>query len=158
MKRKIIMVLVTLFLMGIIFGLVNTTMISNELMTNSFYFYLNLLVYLIVYGLAVIGLPSFIFILLFEAFSSGFVTTTLLYNYSLNCFIFLLLFFIYKACLIFLLLLNSFYYCKYVKHLTSIVLKKGLAAKRNTYLYLKKMTIMMVFIIFLIIIYHFFII
>ena len=157
MKKIIIILTVMIFIIGFITSIFNSTSFFNELLitNNNFFFYFNILIIIASFGLAFIGIPAFLLVYIYEAFMMGFLTYLFLLNFRLRAIILIIILLVYSLIVLFFFLLNSFYYCKYVKHLFNYFIKKIYISKHNIRLYLKKMTIITFFIIFLTIIYYF---
>ena len=148
MKKKIIVAIVMVIILGFIFGLCQSINLSiKELNTSYLYLFANLLLYLIIYGLSFIGLPVYIITLLYETFSLGIMISFMITNFQLSYLFYLIFFLSYKIIIIFLLLLTIFYHYKYLKHLCSFIIKRGHLPKHNINLYYKKMTIIIIFIL-----------
>jgi hypothetical protein len=153
MKKKIIVASVIIIVMGTIFGLCNS-IVSSVVYTNSyFYLYLYILIYIVAYGLSFGGFPGFFLVLLYELFTLGITISFLLINFQLKLLVYIIFLCVFRIVVLFCLVLNTFYYCKYVKHLGNYIFKRITISKHNIRLYLKKMTIISIFVLLIIILY-----
>lgn len=155
MKKLIIVLLMVALVLGLIWGSCNIISLPKDVFFsyNRFSFSFNILIYLLAYGLTFLTIPGFLFILVYEIVMLGVIIVILLFNYGIKSLFYLMFILLMKSIIIFLLVLNVFYYCKYVKYLYSFLLRKNNISKHNYNLYFKKITIITIFILIIIILY-----
>ena len=140
---------VVILVVGIIYSVCNLLILPRELFINgsTFYMFFNILIYLIAYMLIFIGIPSFLLIYIYELFSLGVVIPILLVNFKYSSLIVLIPLLFFKTVIVFMLILNTFYYFKYLKHIVNYLFKRIYISKHNIKLYIKKITIISAFLV-----------
>ena len=157
MKKIIVGITVTLFVMGFLTGMFNNIALPNELLfeKNNFFFFLNFLIIILAYGLSLVCIPAFFLIYIYEAFMMGLCVSLFMQNFGIKSIIFILVLLIYKTIILFFIILTNFYYYKYITHLINYLFKKIYIAKHNVRLYLKKITIITCFILIILTSYYY---
>lgn len=154
MKKKVIAIVTVVFGLGIMYSLCNKVVLKDYFFSVSyFYFFLNILIFLIAYGISFICIPVYFVLLIYELFSTGFITGTLILNFGLKGLLVSLVIILFKAVIVIMLILNSYYHLKYIKSLYNFLFKRIPISKHNTKIYTRKMTIISVITIIFMLLY-----
>lgn len=156
MKRILIIAGFVAFLFGIIFAISHPINITNiSFFYSSKYLLYSILIIISMYIFSICMVPINYIMLYIIFFISGYLNTIFYINYSYKGILFINILFIIKFIIYFCIILNSFYYKKYIQNIYKLIFKRS--TLRNVKLYLKKMAVILAVIFVLILIDNIFV-
>lgn len=156
MKRILIIAGFVAFLFGIIFAISHPINITNiSFFYSSKYLLFSILIIISMYIFSICMVPINYIMLYIIIFISGYLNTIFYINYSYKGILFINILFIIKFIIYFCIILNSFYYKKYIQNIYKLIFKRS--TFRNVKLYLKKMAVILAVIFVLVLIDNIFV-